>query len=246
MKVRYIWFDLGYTLVYQDREKVYRDYLLAQGIDIPLARIEEAYHLADKKFMRQYPGALGQEWDSFFPWYLGMLNYSLGVRFPLAEQAAALKAGERRQGPRWRAYPFAPGVLQWLKERSYGIGLISNWDQSARTVLNETGLARYLDHVVISSEVQVSKPDERIFRLAAEIAGARPEQCLYVGDNYYDDVVGSARAGMAACLVNRFGLLGIEELPAVTRIDSVAELPRLLAHAGDSRPLIQPERRNVN
>ncbi|MFB9328087.1 HAD family hydrolase [Paenibacillus aurantiacus] len=245
MTISFIWFDLGYTLVYQDRETVYREYLLAQGIDLPLGRIEEAYHLADKLFMRHYPGALGQEWDSFYPWYLGVLNYSLGVRFPLAAQAAALNEGQRRRGSRWQAYPFVADILQWLKERDYGVGLISNWDHTARIVLEENGLASYFDHIVVSSEVNMAKPDTRIFQLAAQNAGVLPEHCLYIGDNYYDDVAGSVRAGMAACLVNRFGQLGIEELPPVARIDSVAELPRLLARANDQRTNHTFERRNV-
>lgn len=229
MTVTYIWFDLGYTLVYQNREAHYHDFLREKGVVLKLEKIEEAYHLADKLFMREYPGALGKGQECFYPWYIGVLNYSLGLHYNLTEQCIRLKELQAAEGAVWRAYPFIHSVLQWLKERSYGIGLISNWDTTAREVLEQTGLLPYFDHVIISSELSFEKPDEQIFTHAMHAAGVAPESCLYVGDNYYDDVIGSARVGMASCLVNRFGSLGIEELPAVSRIVSVEELPQLLS-----------------
>lgn len=231
MTIRYIWFDLGYTLVYQDREQVFIRYLTEQGIDMPKKRIEEAYHLADKYFMREFPGVLAGDRDTFFPWYLGVLNHLLGLRFHLTEQYRRIREIQQESGAGWRAFPFAHTVLQRLKERSYGIGLISNWDRTARDVLAETGLLPLLDEIVISSEVGVEKPDRAIFQLALERAGAEPGECLYVGDNYYDDIVGSRQAGMQSCLINRFGRLGIEELESVHVILSIQDLPQLSAAA---------------
>lgn len=54
---------------------------------------------------------------------------------------------------------------------------------------------------------------------------------MYVGDNYYDDVIGSSKVGMESCLINRFGNVGIEEIDSVRTISSVADLPRLLVAA---------------
>lgn len=227
MTLSFIWFDLGYTLVYQEREPVYRQFLLERGIDLPLAQIELAYHQTDKLFMRDYPGALGKERHSFYPWYLGVLNYKLGLHFPLQEQYARLTELQGGQTV-WRAYPFAKEVLRTLKERSLGIGLISNWDGTARAVLEETGLLPYFDHIIVSSEVHIEKPDEAIFRRALEEAGVPAQACLYVGDNYYDDVVGSAKVGMKSLLINRFGTFGIEELVGVRPIASIRDLPRWL------------------
>ncbi|MED4599193.1 HAD-IA family hydrolase [Paenibacillus validus] len=228
MQTSYIWFDLGYTLVYQEREKEYQQFWLEQGIELSLEDIEEAYHLTDKLFMREYPGALGKQIHTYMPWYVGVLNYTLGVRFDLHDQCRRLRDIQIAQSPRWKPFPFSHPVLALLKKASVGIGLISNWDASARTVLEETGLLPYLDHIIVSSEVQVEKPDVRIFLKAAELAGVDPKQCLYVGDNYYDDVVGSAKAGMKPILINRFGTLGIEEITFERTLLSVEELPELL------------------
>jgi putative hydrolase of the HAD superfamily len=195
MTVSFVWFDLGYTLVYQEREAVYQRFLLEEGIDVGIQRIELAYHLADKLFMREYPGVLGREPGTFYPWYIGVLNHFLGLHFDLERQCRRLR---ELQGPcerAWRAFPEAVPVLKELRSRSIGVGLISNWDHSARSVLMDTGLLPLLDPIIVSSEVGVAKPDPEIFRIALEQAGVAPDQCLYVGDNYYDDVIGSERAG---------------------------------------------------
>ncbi|OBZ11694.1 haloacid dehalogenase [Bacillus sp. FJAT-27264] len=228
MTVAYIWFDLGYTLVYLEREEAYREFLLEQGIEKSLADIEEAYHQTDKLFMRQYPGALGRGTETFYLWYIGVLNYALNVHFDLVHQCRRLREIEARQQSGWRAFPETLEVLGLLKKHSYGIGLISNWDFTARTVLEENGLLHFFDQIVISSEVGVLKPDEAIFKKALKLAGVSAGQSLYVGDNYYDDVIGSQRVGMESCLINRFGRLGIEEIGPVPTLSSIKELPQLL------------------
>lgn len=231
MAIQYIWFDLGYTLVYLERESAYREFLLEQGVERSHAEIEEAYHVTDKLFMRQYQGALGFGTGTFYPWYIGVLNYTLGVQFDLVSQCQRIREIEAREQSGWRAFPETLETLKALKEQHYGIGLISNWDLSARTVLEENGLLPYFDHIVISSEVGVAKPEEAIFRKALQQSGAPGEQCLYVGDNYYDDVLGSRQAGMDSYLINRFGKLGIEELEEagpVPVLSSIGELPEVL------------------
>lgn len=228
MTTRFVWFDLGYTLVYQRREEIFLQFLEEQGIRLPLERLEEAYHLADKTFMREFPGVLARERDTFFPWYLGVLNYSLGLRFNLQLQSDRLHEIGSGTGA-WCPFPFAERVLQTLKRDSIGLGLISNWDQTARSVLEETGLGKYLDVVVISSEVGWEKPNREIFLHALKQVEVTSEECFYVGDNYYDDVIGSKRAGMRPVLVNRFGRKGIEEIDFAPVIPSIEALPELIS-----------------
>ena len=108
-------------------------------------------------------------------------------------------------------------------------GLISNWDPSCRSVLEQNGLTPFLDPIVVSSEVGVEKPDRRIFEKALELSGEDPRNCLYVGDNYYDDGVGASQVGMAFCILNPPDRLGIPELelpwcvPDIRGVASVLE-----------------------
>ncbi|MFD0589147.1 HAD family hydrolase [Paenibacillus sp. GCM10027627] len=228
MNKSYIWFDLGYTLVYQPREEVYRQFLQENGVSMTLERVERAYHAMDKKFMRDYPGALGKGVSAFMPWYLGMLNYELGLHFDLQRQWARMGEIQLSHRQRWLPFPFTGAVLEQLKRRAIGVGLISNWDASARSVLAEGELLHYFDHIVISSEIGAEKPTKEIFQRALQLAGRSAKECLYVGDNYYDDVLGSAGVGMEAVLINRFGTYGIEELSYKHVVPSIEAIPHLL------------------
>ena len=56
MAVSFVWFDMGYTLLYMQRETTYQLALRNFDIEVPLADIEREFHLTDKLFMREYPG----------------------------------------------------------------------------------------------------------------------------------------------------------------------------------------------
>ena len=47
---------------------------------------------------------------------------------------------------------------------------------------------------------------------------------MYIGDNYYDDAVGSRKAGMQALILNRFGNMGVEEIDDAPIIQNLAQI----------------------
>jgi len=57
--------------------------------------------------------------------------------------------------------------------------------------------------MIISSEVGASKPHRRIFETALNMAGARPEQCLHIGDDASADVAGAVAMGIRVLHVRR-------------------------------------------
>jgi putative hydrolase of the HAD superfamily len=83
------------------------------------------------------------------------------------------------------------------------LAVISNFDRRLYTVLDELGLSPFFDAVIISSEVGASKPHRRIFEAAMNMAGARPEQCLHIGDDASADVAGAEALGIRALHVRR-------------------------------------------
>jgi putative hydrolase of the HAD superfamily len=229
--ITFIWFDLGYTLLFQTREPAYREVLAELGHEVPLDRLEREYHLADKLFMREYPGVFGRDPETFVPWFLGVLNHRLGIRTDLCRTWKRLKqvmAADNAAG--WVPFAGAPEALADLRRRGYRLGVITNWDPSARGLLARHRLDALFEHVVVSSEVGCEKPDRRIFELAADAARVRPAECLYVGDNYYVDTVGARGAGMDSVIVNRFGRLGVEEIADAPILDHVADVARWLEH----------------
>ena len=224
MTVSFVWFDIGYTLLYMQREVTYRQALKDCDLDIPLPDIEREFHLTDKLFMREYPGMFLKPRKVYMPTYLGIVNYRLGVNLDVCELDARWEEIKQNTDPYWLPFEGVREVLDELKHRSIGRGIISNWDWTARDVLTAAGLIDYFDHLIISSEVDCNKPDARIFNLALQSASISAGECLYVGDNYYDDAVGSRRVGMETMIINRFGLLGIEEINGCRIIHHISEI----------------------
>lgn len=227
-KKTFLWFDIGYTLLYNLREPTYRRVLEEFGADIPEDDLIQAFHWVDKTFMREYPGVLGKDPRTYSPWYLGMLNYHLGLRLDLCKVFSRWRELQEATPEYWRAFDFAHSVLEKLRRKGFRLGVISNWDPSARSTLARQGLADYFEHVVISSEVGIEKPDEAIFRLALEKGGVSASDCLYVGDNYYDDAVGSMKVGMSSVIINRFERRGIGEIDGHPIIRDIRELEEYL------------------
>jgi putative hydrolase of the HAD superfamily len=94
----------------------------------------------------------------------------------------------------------APLILTSLKEAGYTLGVVSNRDEPFHEELKELKLASYFEFSLAGGEVQSFKPDTRIFEKGLELANAAAHEAVYIGDNYYADIVGSLRAGLTPVL----------------------------------------------
>ena len=224
--VDYIWFDLGYTLVYLNREEAYKERLTAYGVNKSIEEIALAYHLTDKYFMREHPGLLGKDRKQYAEVYHSRLHTYLELEDNRPHFNDLVKFIPSIH-VEWKAFQSTIETLKQLKAMGIGVGLISNWNHTARDVLTKNGILPLLDHVVISSDLEIEKPDERIFQHAFQLSGVSPDKSLYIGDNYYDDVVGSRKVGMDSILINPFERTGIEELGS--DIETIANIDQLIS-----------------
>lgn len=109
------------------------------------------------------------------------------------------------------------------------LGLVSNgYSEVQRARLPHFDLDRYFDTVVVSSEIEVAKPDPRFFDHALDALG-RPEarDVLVVGDSLTSDIRGAAAAGLPTCWYNPLGLAVPETPPidhVVATLDDVAPI----------------------
>jgi putative hydrolase of the HAD superfamily len=96
-----------------------------------------------------------------------------------------------------------PMVLQTLKLAGYTLGLVSNRDRELDTLATYYGFRQYFAFTLSGGQARSFKPDPGIFRQALQLAGdVPPQQALYVGDNYFADVMGALSVGMDALLVD--------------------------------------------
>ena len=211
-KKKFIWFDIGYTLLKLNREVKFQGIIGELGFDVKVDEIEMAFHLTDKLFMRRYPGVLGKNRDYYMPMYLGNLLYTLGLSTALCPLFNRWKEKMLDPFNVWEPFDHVYDELVKLKNEGYGLGVISNWDNTAVPILEMHKIASFFDPIIISSEVGCEKPNPEIFNIAMEKASVSAHECLYVGDNYYDDAVGSRKVGMDCVILNPYGSLGVEEI----------------------------------
>jgi putative hydrolase of the HAD superfamily len=122
----------------------------------------------------------------------------------------------------------APEALDRLRAAGLKLGLASNAEPLLRTKLDELGLAHRFDHLAISGELGVEKPDPALFAAALAAIGVAPDRAAHVGDLYEVDVVGARAAGLEAVLVDEADLSADRD---VARVRSLADVPSLLGIA---------------
>jgi putative hydrolase of the HAD superfamily len=94
--------------------------------------------------------------------------------------------------------PEALPTLEELRRRGHKLGMISVCSEDVPEVWERTPFATLFDSTLFSCSVGFSKPDPRIYALAAEELGVEPGDCLFVGDGANDELPGAERAGMTA------------------------------------------------
>jgi putative hydrolase of the HAD superfamily len=96
-----------------------------------------------------------------------------------------------------RLFPCVVEILKGLKERGAGVYLVSNAQACfTKDELNELGITPLFDGILISSDAGVKKPHKAIFDKAFELFDLRAENCVYVGNDLHDDVLGAHGAGV--------------------------------------------------
>lgn len=94
-----------------------------------------------------------------------------------------------------RLYPEAAECLECL-HKHYKIGIIANQSAGSEERLERLGIRKYIDIVVASAEEGVAKPDKRIFEIALERAGCKRSEAAMVGDRLDNDIVPANELGM--------------------------------------------------
>ena len=94
----------------------------------------------------------------------------------------------------------AADVLEKLRSR-WRLGIIANQPPQCRTSLERLGLLAYFDVVAISDELDLHKPDPRLYQWAIAKAGCDPSRAVMVGDRRDNDIAPAKAASMRAILV---------------------------------------------
>ncbi len=131
----------------------------------------------------------------------------------------------------WRLFDDVLPTLAALKSRGLKLGLISNWDERLRPLLDHWRLSPCFDALTISHEAGSTKPAPEMFLRTATRLGLAPGSILHVGNSVAQDVAGAEAAGMRALLLDRSAAAG-----AAGRISSLRQLQAVLDEGRGDQP----------
>jgi putative hydrolase of the HAD superfamily len=222
-------FDWGETLVHFEWD----DELLAAGHRAGLAAIGRAAEAAafTERFAREKLPALAA------PGAATRLDYAAELRDLLGpvggdELDRFLEVEHEAWRPGRALVSSAHALLAALRDRGLRLAIVANtWPEPARLVrreLEELGVARLVDAVVLSGEAGVRKPAPAIFERALAELGVDATDALFVGDRLDDDVAGAAGVGMTTVQALWFRA---DEAVATVEPDFLAFTPIDVVHA---------------
>jgi len=105
----------------------------------------------------------------------------------------------------WRVYDDVAPTLERCRTQGLKLGVISNWDERLRPLLEQMGLAPYFDAIIVSTETGHHKPALEVFDQATRALQLPPESILHVGDSMDEDVKGASDARFQSVLLDRRG-----------------------------------------
>jgi putative hydrolase of the HAD superfamily len=132
--------------------------------------------------------------------------------------------------------PHALETLHELKSRRYKLGLLSNCSVEIPLLWPETDFAAAFDTAIFSCLARLKKPDERIYRLACEQLGIKPESCLYIADGENHELTAAAKVRLHPVLLQNSSRDNSSELLREARewqADSIGSLTEVLQRVRD-------------
>lgn len=98
---------------------------------------------------------------------------------------------------RMKPYEYVLKLLQYLRGNDIQSGIITDLTAHIQyRKLRKLGLVNWIDVLVTSEEAGVEKPDEKIFQLALQKAGCKPDEAVMVGDDDIRDIQGAEHMEM--------------------------------------------------
>ncbi len=168
MELKWIFFDVGSTLVDETKAYDHRVFDMIKDTDITFEEF-------DKK--RKELAVLGLDGNSAAIDFFGL------SKTPWHTEDEIL-------------YSDAESALKQLKNSGYRLGIIANQVAGLNERLDKWGILECFDIVVSSSDIGISKPDIGIFKEAIRRAKCRPEECMMVGDRLDNDIIPASSLGM--------------------------------------------------
>ena len=175
LKVKWVFFDLGSTLIDETAADTRRIKEMILGTDVT----EEKYREKRLEMIRE-----GRNGD------LSTIEYFSLTKTPWHSEDEV-------------PYPDTVPTLTELKRRGYKLGVIANQSYGTEQRLKNWNLYHFLEVIAASAELGVAKPDPAIFKWALKQADCSPQDTVIVGDRMDNDIAPANRLGIHTVRLKR-------------------------------------------
>lgn len=103
-----------------------------------------------------------------------------------------------------KLYDGVVDLLETLKEKGKKIYLLSNAQREfTENELNMFGLIPYFDGIIISSDLQCSKPDKSFYNALIEKYSLEKSETIMIGNDWLSDIQGAKKAGLKSLYIHQ-------------------------------------------
>lgn len=188
----FIFFDLGQTLVDEWRFIDYLDHKLLEVLNGFGAKIDlRNYRAVRDNVIRNRKIGNGSTRELIIE-VCNLITPRGYERIIANKLEHDIKEGRRKL---FRLYCDAQQTLSVLSQ-NYELGIIANQSRDILQLLDKSKFRGLFKVIVLSSEVNISKPDPRIFQLAMDLAANKSEYYVMIGDRLDTDISPANKLGM--------------------------------------------------
>ncbi len=232
-----VFFDLDGTLRHSlpSGADVFTDYAITLGLQVDMearlraARWEHLYW-ASSVDLRDDLLAHSGDTENFWIEYSRRRLVALGASPEKAVEFAS--SVSKHMGEFYKPESVIPEdvrrTLPQLKQAGYILGVISNRDKPFQDLLHEHGIGEFFDFSLAAGEVNTFKPDPGVFEHALRRVNLSARDAVYVGDNYYAEVVGARRAGLRPILYDPHGIFPDPDCTAIKSFDELSSVIKVM------------------
>ena len=235
--IKAVFFDLDGTLRHNipSGGDVFTDYVMSLGLrvnDEDRLRAMRWEHLywASSADLREDLIAHSVDTEKFWIEYSRRRLVALGASSARAMEFAPKASAH--MGEEYKPDSVIPGdvrrTLPELKQAGYILAVISNRDKPFHEILVSHAINEFFDFSLAAGEVDIYKPEPGVFVHALKQANLTAEETVYVGDNYYADVIGARRAGLRPVLYDPKGIFPEADCTTIKSFDELTSILKVL------------------
>ncbi|WP_346935718.1 HAD family hydrolase [Clostridium sp.] len=119
-------------------------------------------------------------------------------------------------------------VLDYFIDRNIKMGIITNGNSDFQnTKIDKLDFRKYMKTIIISEEIDIRKPDPKIFHLALSKINSKNETTLFVGDNPIIDIKGAIDSGLTSVWLSHGEAWNLKQYTPKYIINNISELMKI-------------------